>query len=210
MDKFVVRGPRETATKAKSKSQGKVYKQATIESLQRVVVIEDIERLKVTLELEGQSNGVLLEALTELNKKIPSKQVLLSTKIGHAVNKLKRHEDKEVASLARSIVYKWKHFIQDQDNKPVLEVRCDLKTEKTRTSGRRMLAESLGLEEGHLLPETIERETFHMCRRLLDRSYKRTMRKLIFTLRGNDDTRKLVLNGELAVKELVKSLKCKS
>ncbi|XP_019620519.1 PREDICTED: transcription elongation factor A N-terminal and central domain-containing protein 2-like [Branchiostoma belcheri] len=210
MDKFVVRLPRETAAKAKSKSQGKVYKQATIESLQRVVVIDDIERLKVTLELEGQASGVLLEALTELNKKIPSKQVLLSTKIGHAVNKLKRHEDKEVASLARSIVYKWKHFIQEQDNKPVLEVRCDLKTEKTRTSGRRMLADSLGLEEGHLLPENIERETFHECKRLLDRSYKRTMRKLIFTLKGNEDTRKLVLSGELAVKDLVKSLKCKS
>lgn len=45
-------------------------------------MIEHILRLKSVLKVENQTTENLLEALKELNKKIPSRDILKSTKIG--------------------------------------------------------------------------------------------------------------------------------
>ncbi|XP_076307562.1 transcription elongation factor A N-terminal and central domain-containing protein 2-like [Tachypleus tridentatus] len=102
MDKYVIRNPENLGISSGSKSSPGT-KQATLESLKGVVIIEDIIRHKIILELRDQTTNDLLKSLMELDKKQPSKEILISTGIGRTVHKLCKHKEIEVASLAQKI-----------------------------------------------------------------------------------------------------------
>ena len=59
------------------------------------------------------------------------------------------------------------------------------------------------LQTSENLPELIERTVFHTFGRLINNTYKRKMRSLVFTLKHRDAIREKVIGGEITVKKLV-------
>ena len=64
---------------------------------------------------------------------------------------------------------------------------------------------SLYLQTAENLPELIERSVFHTFGRLINNTYKRKMRSLVFTLKHRDTIREKVIGGEITVEKLVTS-----
>lgn len=110
-----------------------------------MVVIEEIQRLKCELENDHSPSETIVSSLKLLGAKNLSKDVLLTTKIGHTVNRLRRHGSNEVIREQAKLVFRrWRSFIRDSEKeKSLIEVHCDKKTEVLRGKARQFLADAL-------------------------------------------------------------------
>ncbi|RMX48505.1 hypothetical protein pdam_00008468 [Pocillopora damicornis] len=198
MDKFVIRTKRSPRPERKITETANRKKQPTIESL---------ARLKLELENEVSTPETILSALKVLGKKNLSKEVLMSTKVGHTVNRLRRQgSTEEIRQQAKVVFRRWRQFVTDlEKEKPLIEVRCDKKTEALRGKGRQLISDALQMTPSENLPELIERTVFHTYGRLINNTYKRKMRSLVFILKHRDSIREKVVTGEISVKKLVSS-----
>ena len=66
--------------------------------------------------------------------------------LGRVINKLRNNEDEDIKKAAKTVYVKWRNHFVEHMERPMMEVKCDLKTEKTRTSGRNLLAGALSME----------------------------------------------------------------
>jgi len=175
-----------------------------------VVVVEDILNSKSILSVRGQSPEIILAELAKLRPKIPSIEVLQSTKLGVVLNRLTKHEDPRVARASLNLVNSWKADIRDRRTKKSIDVRCDAKTDRFRKDARRLFQESFkgkasNIDQDELtnLVEEIERELFGVFDKKTNDAYRRTVRKIVFSLRHRADLRQQVLDRKTSVKTLV-------
>jgi hypothetical protein len=63
--------------------------------------------------------------------------------VGNVIKKLQNNEDEDIRKAAKKVYVKWRtHFVEHME-RPMIEVKCDLKTEKLRASGTKLLTEAL-------------------------------------------------------------------
>lgn len=62
------------------------------------------------------------------------------------MNKLRKHPDLDVATLAKEVYTEWRTFMKDHSKRLSIEVRSDPKTERLRKNAQKLLAEALEVE----------------------------------------------------------------
>ncbi|XP_057549507.1 probable mediator of RNA polymerase II transcription subunit 26b [Amaranthus tricolor] len=77
-------------------------------------VIEEVFRIKdILLNSQDESDSVLFESLRRLQLMALTVDILKMTEIGKAVNRIRRHNSKEIRHLARGLIDGWKIIVDE-------------------------------------------------------------------------------------------------
>ncbi|XP_029639141.1 transcription elongation factor A N-terminal and central domain-containing protein 2 [Octopus sinensis] len=202
MDKYIVKVPR---CDSHATSSDRRMKQATITSLKRVVTTDEIASIKEKLCVKDQNETVLLECLEILSKKIPSRKIIIESKIGRIVKRLRCHKDTKVRQLAQRVCKEWNNFFKTQNNLVPVEVKYDLVTTKKRETVKKFIAQSFELESNSKLVCDLESSVFSHCKKLVNNQYQKISRKLVFALKSKETQRNL-LSRSITPSELVQEI----
>lgn len=175
-------------------------KQASLRQLGGVVVIEELIEANKQLNDPSLETNKKINILKCLKKKKPAKELLKSTGIGKTVHYLSKDKNPEVAAVATEVYQFWKsHVLHILHRKPI-EVESDLETKKGRASARKIINLSL---ENSALAEEIEIHVFNKCKKIMNSTYNRVVRKIHFTMKSNEHLRKEITGFQCDIKGFV-------
>lgn len=179
-------------------------KQATISSLKGVVVVEDFIRYKNVLDNPNESDDYKLNALNHLKQKKPAKEIIINTGIGTTLKTLINHPNEDIKNEVKKLCESWDIDAKTK-HQPTIEVKYDnLTLHIRRTSVKFFLKELGGEEEDEKLADIVEKEIFHKCKRLISKSYRKTVRKIIFVLRHESSENSALKQGKISPTEFVR------
>lgn len=217
MDKFLIKTKRNDQNNSKIRSGPHIRsKQSTLQSLAGVVVIEDIEEAKQILESSSESVDKKIEILRKLKNKKPAKEVLLQTGIGKTVRKLgkapcgEEQSEKLLQTLSYEVYRLWRKELERKVEltRNKIEVKSDKETETRRSSAESLILSALQKVETNqenlgLISQEVEREVLVRCNNLVGTNYKRTVRRLVFGLRGDQGLTRQLVKGDLTIRTVV-------
>jgi len=202
MDKFVIRNPRNLHSQENKTTPGNNrLKQATLQSLAGVVVLEELEEAKKALESKEDDIERKLKVLQRLENKKTSKEVLIKVGIGKTVKKLSKDPSQsKLQNLSNRIYIKWK---SDLERKVELQrtkiiVQSDKETERLRSAAVKLIYTSIKsvkketISEHRKISEDIEKEIFSQSKCLVGLKYRKLSRKIVFGLKSEKLCSKVV------------------
>jgi len=196
MDKFVIKKSKEVSSSGSSRNM----KQARLHQLGGVVILEDLASANKQLSNPEVSAEEKVSILSKLKNKKPAKEILKSTGIGRTMHRLCRDKNPAVASAASEIYEYWKtHVLHILRRKPI-EVESDAETQRGRASAKKMI--HLALNDS-MIAEEIEIHVFNKCKKIMNRTYNRIIRKIHFSFKNNEDQRRRVKEMKSDLKEFV-------
>jgi hypothetical protein len=200
-------------------------KQLKLNELKRVVDVDKFSKYATRLrDHESTSEEEIDRILTELGKKMPSKEVLMKTRLGFILKDLGAREglSNQVREKAKSLRTKWKEFHKRLLLAPIYDVKCDKPTTENRQKAKVQLENALSRlnSSGGAAPATLfdsssvvhsnlvsslEFAIFQHCDKLVNSKYFNTIRLCIRLFNDKPDVRRQLLNSEIKVDDLIHS-----
>lgn len=167
--------------------------QQKLSELSGVVNLDRLETTVAKLQDETVSESEKIRLLRSLRHKKPATKIIRSSGIGKIVRALKDSpkESEPVRAEALKVYRTWKDLVEDRVEKKIkgkhIEVACDAATKQARATTVSLMKQALNKHRkvspvvSTVLVE-IERALFKSCNNLMDKSYRRGARKMVFAL----------------------------
>jgi len=171
--------------------------QRKLSDLSGVVNLDQLETAVIQLQDPDLSEAEKVRVLKSLRHKKPATEIIRSSGIGKTVRRLTEDSNTgaaEVRAEALKVYKAWKEVVEDRVEKKAkakhIEVECDEGTRQARATTVSLMKQAVCKGQSiktfskvtSVILNEIERSLFKSCGNLMNKSYRRTARKIVFAL----------------------------